>query len=31
VKVGYVTSYLNTKNVDVFEVYRFNLGLGYPF
>jgi hypothetical protein len=29
--VGYVTSYVNAINQDMFEVYRFNLGLGYPF
>lgn len=28
---GYLTSYLNTVNDDMFEVYRFNLGLGFPY
>jgi hypothetical protein len=31
VKVGYITSYVNVKNADMFEVYRFNLGLGHPY
>jgi hypothetical protein len=30
-KTGHVTSYINTINNDTFEVYKFNLGLGYPF
>ena len=28
---GFKTSYVNTVNKDMFEVYKFNLGLGYPF
>jgi hypothetical protein len=28
---GYMTSYVNVNNNDMFEVYRFNLGLGYPY
>jgi hypothetical protein len=28
--IGYMTSYVNVKNTDMFEVYRFNLGMGYP-
>lgn len=31
IKVGYSSSYLNVNNTDTFEVYRFNLGLGFPF
>lgn len=31
VKTGYVNSYVNVENKDMFEVYRFNLGLGFPF
>jgi hypothetical protein len=31
IKVGYGTSYVNSVNDDMFEVYRFNLGLGYPY
>jgi hypothetical protein len=31
VKIGYSNSYINTVNYDMFEVYRFNLGLGYPY
>ncbi len=30
-KLGYMTSYLNVDNTDLYEVYRFNLGLGYPY
>lgn len=30
-KIGYTTSYINVKNTDMFEVYGFNLGLGYPY
>lgn len=29
--IGYLTSYINTKNDDIFEIYKFNLGLGFPF
>ncbi len=28
---GHLTSYVNTKNVDMYEVYKFELGLGLPF
>lgn len=28
---GVLTSYINTENKDIFEVYKFNLGLGFPF
>lgn len=28
---GFKTSYVNVVNKDMFEVYKFNLGLGYPF
>lgn len=31
VKLGYKTSYVNTVNKDMFEVYKFSLGLGHPF
>jgi len=31
IKVGFKTSYVNTVNKDMFEIYKFNLGLGYPF
>jgi len=31
IKLGYTASYINTVNIDMFEVYRFNLGLGYPY
>lgn len=30
-KLGFLTSYINTVNKDMFEIYQFNLGLGYPF
>jgi len=30
-KLGFKTSYVNSVNKDMFEVYKFNLGLGYPF
>ena len=30
-KVGYITSYVNVMNKDMFEPYIFNLGLGLPF
>jgi len=30
-KVGYINSYINAVNGDMFEVYNFNLGLGYPY
>lgn len=31
VKIGYMTSYINVNNTDMYEVYKFGLGLGYPF
>jgi len=31
IRAGLLTSYINTVNQDMFEVYRFNLGLGFPF
>lgn len=30
-KIGYTTSYVNVNNEDIFEVYKFDLGLGFPF
>lgn len=30
-KIGNAVSYINVKNSDIFEVYRFNLGLGNPY
>lgn len=31
VKTGFLTSYLNVNATDVYEISRFNLGLGYPY
>jgi len=31
IRLGFLTSYINTANQDIFEVYTFNLGLGFPF
>lgn len=31
IRLGYMTSYVNVENIDMFEVYKFSLGLGYPF
>lgn len=31
VKSGYSSSYINVKNTDMYEVYRFNLILAYPY
>lgn len=31
IRVGYITSYINVNNTDVFEVYKLNFGIGYPF
>jgi len=31
IRTGYLTSYINIKNADMFEVYKFDLGLGYPY
>jgi arabinogalactan endo-1,4-beta-galactosidase len=30
-RIGYLTPYLNVINKDMFEVYKFSLGLGYPY
>ncbi|MFH7882572.1 MAG: hypothetical protein QW140_02545 [Candidatus Aenigmatarchaeota archaeon] len=30
-KIGYTTPYLNIENKDVYEVYSFELTLGYPY
>ncbi len=30
-KFGHLTSYVNVANQDMYEVYRFDLGLGFPF
>ena len=30
-KTGFSTSYVNVENRDVFEVYKFSLGLSYPY
>jgi hypothetical protein len=30
-KAGYITPYINIGNRDMFEVYRINLGLGFPY
>jgi hypothetical protein len=29
--IGYIIPYINVKNADMFEVYKFDLGLGYPY
>jgi len=29
-RAGYMTSYINVKNYDMFEIYKLNLGIGYP-
>jgi len=31
IRTGYITSYINVKNTDMFEVYKLDLGLGYPY
>lgn len=31
IQIGYLTPYVNVVDRDMFEVYQFNLGLGYPF
>jgi len=28
---GFMTPYINVKNTDMYEVYEFDLGLGYPY
>lgn len=30
-QIGFLTPYINVINRDMFEVYQFNLGLGFPF
>jgi len=30
-RIGHVTSYINVVNQDMYEVYKFDLGLGFPF
>jgi len=30
-RVGYMASWVNVKNIDMFEMYKFNFGVGYPF
>jgi hypothetical protein len=30
-KLGFLTSYVNVVNRDMFEVYEFGLGIGYPY
>lgn len=30
-RLGYLTSYVNAVNQDMYEVYTFDLGLGFPF
>jgi hypothetical protein len=30
-KIGYPVSYVNVNNTNMFEVYQFDLGLGYPY
>lgn len=29
--IGFKTSYINVKNTDMYEVYTFDFGLGYPY
>jgi hypothetical protein len=29
-RAGYMTSYINVKNYDMFEIYKLNIGIGYP-
>jgi len=29
-RAGYMTSYINVKNYDMFEIYKLNVGIGYP-
>lgn len=31
IKTGFSTSYINVKNRDMYEVYKFSLGLAYPY
>lgn len=30
-RVGYMSSYVNVKSTDMFEIYKFNFMIGYPF
>ncbi len=30
-KIGYTNSYLNIENKDIYEIYEFELTLGYPY
>ena len=30
-RLGHLTSYINVNNADVYEVYKFEIGLGFPF
>jgi hypothetical protein len=30
-RAGYMESYVNAKNIDMFELYKFNFGIGFPF
>ncbi|MFH1623116.1 MAG: hypothetical protein ABIA12_01195 [Candidatus Aenigmatarchaeota archaeon] len=29
-RAGYMASYINVKNYDMFEIYKLNVGIGYP-
>jgi len=31
IKTGFISTYINTVNEDMFEVYKFKLGMGYPY
>lgn len=31
IKTGFSTSYINVQNLDIFEVYKFSLGLARPY
>jgi hypothetical protein len=31
IRTGFLSTYINTVNYDMFEVYKFKLGLGYPY
>ncbi|MEM5836435.1 MAG: hypothetical protein QXR09_02900 [Candidatus Aenigmatarchaeota archaeon] len=31
IKTGFSTSYVNVQNIDMFEVYKFSLGLAHPY
>jgi hypothetical protein len=30
-KTGFISTYINAFNDDIFEIYKFKLGLGYPY